>query len=273
MNPVQRSAVLTPFASATLLAFLLAGASAAAITLITVSEEIDLGRRMNANVRKEVPVLRDARTNDYVRSVGARLVRVASGPRYPYSFGVVDYRDVNAFALPGGPVWLHRGVLHEAANESQVAAVLAHEIAHIAERHAAEQVTKSSIAAVGFGLLGAVLGNSGGAAGAQTAAGALTSSMFLKFSRDDEREADRAGLRMLMRAGWDGRGMVELFDTLRRISADDPGQVQTFFSSHPSPRDRITALRRELPRTPKGRRDSAEFQAVKSRLTQRRHVG
>jgi predicted Zn-dependent protease len=248
----------------------LAAAPVGAIALISVAEEIELGRRLDANVRREVPVLRDARTLAYVRGVASRLVRVAPGPKYPYSFAVADEREINAFALPGGPVWIHRGVLQAATNESQVAGVLAHEIAHIAQRHAADKVTKSSIATIGFGLLGAVLGNSGGAGAAQTAAGVLTNGMFLKFSRDDERDADRVGLQLLMRAGWDGRGMVELFDVIRRAAAREPGLVETFFSSHPAPRDRMAALQAELPRRRAGRRDSQEFRALKARLARRR---
>jgi len=157
-------------------------------------------------------------------------------------------------------VWIHRGVLHSATNESQVAGVLAHEIAHIAQRHAADQLTSVTLTNWGLGLLGAVLGNSGGAGAAQIAAGFLANGVFLKFSRDDEREADRVGLDIMRRAGWDGRGMVELFDILRRESARDPGSVEVFFSSHPSPQDRMAQLREKdlVPR--------AEYDAAVSRM-------
>jgi predicted Zn-dependent protease len=90
--------------------------------------------------------------------------------------------------------------------------------------------------------------------------------MFLKFSRDDERDADRAGLQILTRAGWDGRGMVELFELLRKEGQRDPSAVQAFFSSHPSPADRIATLRSQMSRGNAGRRDSAQFQAIKARL-------
>jgi predicted Zn-dependent protease len=237
-----------------------------AITLISVEQEVEIGRQANAKAKKELPELRDAEVAAYVRSIAARLVRVAPGPKYPYTFSVVNYREINAFALPGGPVWLHRGVLHSATNESQVAGVLAHEIAHIAERHAASQLTKGAMANLGLGLLGAVLGNSGGAGAAQTAASFMTQGMFLKFSRDDEREADRVGLRMLTRAGWDARGMVELFDLLGRAANRDPGLVDSFFSSHPSPADRIKDLRADVATMKGGRRDTAQFRAIRSKL-------
>jgi predicted Zn-dependent protease len=238
----------------------------AAITLMSVDQEIAIGREANAKVRKDVPELTDAGVRAYVRGIVQRLVRVAPGPKYPYAVSVANYREINAFALPGGPLWINRGVLHAATNESQVAGVLAHEIAHIAERHAADQMTKALATNFGLGMLGAFLGNSGGAGAAKAAAGLLANSMFMKFSRDDELEADRAGLQMLVRAGWDGRGMVELFEILRRESRRDPLQVETFFSSHPAPADRIAALKSRVARAGSGRRDSQEFRTVKARL-------
>jgi predicted Zn-dependent protease len=241
-------------------------ATTAQFSLVSVEQEIEIGRETNAQVRKEVPEVRDAQATTYIRTIGQRLARQASGPKYPYSFSMADYREINAFALPGGPVWIHRGVLHAATNESQVAGVLAHEVAHIAQRHAAGQLTKGMMANLGLGLLGAVLGNGAGGSAAQAAAGFLTNGIFMKFSRDDEREADRVGLQLLTRAGWDGRGMVELFEILQREARRNPGSVETFFSSHPSPQDRIARLRDDVTRRPGGTRDSRQFQAVKARL-------
>ena len=237
-----------------------------AITLISVQQEIAIGREANATARKEIPALADPEVTAYVRSIGSRLARVAPGPKYPYSFTVANYREINAFALPGGPVWINRGVLHAATTESQVAGVLAHEVAHIAQRHAADQMTKAMAANFGLGILGALLGNAGGAAAARTAAGLGANLWFLKFSRDDEAEADTVGLRILRRAGWDGRGMVELFQTLEREQGRDPAAVEVFFSSHPAPRDRLRALQADVARHKGGVRDSAKFRSVKARL-------
>jgi predicted Zn-dependent protease len=237
-----------------------------AITLVSVEDEIQIGRQANAQVHKQVPELGDAQTVAYVRGLAQRLVRSAPGPRYPYSFEVADYREINAFALPGGPVWVHRGVIHAATNESQVAGVVAHEIAHIAQRHAADQLTKAMIANWGLGVLGAFLGNSGGASAAQVAARLMAGGVFLKFSRDDEREADRIGAQIMRRAGWNANGMIELFEILQREATRDPGRVELFFSSHPSPGDRIARLQAEVGRGASGRRDSQQFQQVKARL-------
>jgi beta-barrel assembly-enhancing protease len=248
------------------LALLVSTSAAAQFGLVSVEQEIQTGRRVDAEVRREMPVLKDAEVTAYVHSLGRRLAQHAPGPKYPYRVSVVDYREINAFALPGGPIWVHRGLMHAASNESQVAGVLAHEVAHIAQRHSADQLTKATMANWGLGVLGALLGNSAGAGAAQMAAGFLTNGVFLKFSRDDEREADQVGLQILRRAGWNPRGMVELFEVLRREAARDPGSVETFFSTHPSPQDRINRLQRQIGRNPSGRRDTPEFQTIKTRL-------
>jgi predicted Zn-dependent protease len=195
------------------------------------------------------------------------LAAKARGPKYPYSFSVANYRDLNAFALPGGPVWVNRGVLQTARTESQVAGVLAHEIAHVAQRHAAQQISKGMIANGLLGLLGAVLGNAGGARTAQTGAQVIAGGYLMKFSRDDEREADRVGVEIVRRAGWDPRGLLEFMELLRAQAGRDPGSVEVFLSTHPSPAERVRQLRVQLsPPKAGGRRDSASFQRVRSTL-------
>jgi beta-barrel assembly-enhancing protease len=243
----------------------LLAAAVLGVTLIGVSEEIELGRQANAKITRELPQFRDAAITTYVRSIGRTLARSARGPKYPYSFSVADYREINAFALPGGPIWINRGVLHAATNESQLAGVLAHEIAHISQRHAARQVTNGAFANWGLGLLSALLGNTGGATTARTAAGLMANGIFLKFSRDDEREADRVGLQILTRAGWDRRGMAELFEVLQRAQKRDPVAVELFFSTHPPPAERIRQLRADAVGRSGGRRDSSAFRQARAR--------
>jgi predicted Zn-dependent protease len=179
---------------------------------------------------------------------------------------VANYREINAFALPGGPVWVNRGALQAAGTESQLAGVLAHEIAHISQRHAAQQVSNAMVTNFGLSLLGALLGNSGGATAANIAARYVASGAFLKFSRDDEREADRVGAGIMARAGWDPHGMIELMETIREQERRDPGSVEVFFSNHPSPTDRVALLARVVPKARSGKRDGAEFQSVRARL-------
>jgi predicted Zn-dependent protease len=237
-----------------------------AITLISVADEIKLGREAQKQVRASTPQVHGASAS-YVAAIGRQLAAKAGGPKYPYGFSVANYRDLNAFALPGGPVWVNRGVLQSARTESQVAGVLAHEIAHVARRHAAQQISKGVIANGLLGLLGAVLGNVGGARTAQTGARVLAGGYLMKFSRDDEREADRVGVEILRRAGWDPRGLPEFLEIIRDQAGRDPGSVEVFLSTHPSPAERVEHLRAQIRGKTAGRRDSAAFQRVRAALT------
>jgi predicted Zn-dependent protease len=243
------------------------------LTLISVSQEIELGKQTQQQVKAKVPQMTDATVVSYVQSVGRRLSARAGGPRYPYSFSVANYREINAFALPGGPVWIHRGTITAARNEAQVASVLAHEVAHIAERHAADQLTKGLVANGLLGLLGAVLGNDRSARTAQIAAQALAGGYMLKFSRDDEREADRVGARIMRQAGWDPREMIGFMDVLRQQQGRDPSSVEVFLSSHPGPTERAQLLRTDLRSVSGGRKDSDQFRQVKARIARMKPAG
>jgi beta-barrel assembly-enhancing protease len=237
-----------------------------ALKLISVKDEIAIGQQAQQEVRRQVPQLRDATVTNYVASLGRQLAARADGPRYPYSFDVANKREINAFALPGGPIWIHRGAIEAAQNEAQLAGVLAHEIAHIANRHAADQITKGTFANVGLGALGALLGGGNGAKIAQLGAGVAAQATMMKFSRDAEREADMKGLLYMKRAGYDPRGMVEFLQVLRARQGRDPGSVRTFFASHPAPAERVARLQQEANRLGGGKRDSTQFRQVQSRL-------
>jgi predicted Zn-dependent protease len=232
-------------------------------SLVSVEQEIAIGRQAQTEVRKQVPEL-GADVRAYVGGIGRELVRHADGPKYPYTFSVANYREINAFALPGGPVWINRGAIDAARNESQLAGVLAHEVAHVARRHAAYQLTKGIIADGLLALLGAVLGNDGSARAAQVAAQVLAGGYLLKFSRDDEREADRVGIDIMRRAGWDQRGMVDFLEILRDRQGRTPSDVELFLSSHPSPATRVEELR-PLARGG-GRRDIVRFRTIRGQL-------
>ena len=250
----------------TLALTLWASTAIGAFQLISVRDEIALGRQAQQDVRRQVPELRDAVVSHYIENLGRRIAARADGPKYPYSFDVANNREINAFALPGGPIWINRGAIDIAQNESQVAGVLAHEIAHVANRHAASQITKGTFAQAGMGLLGALLGGSHGAQVAQIGAGIAAQSVMMKFSRDAERQADMKGLAYMKRAGYDPRGMVEFLQVLRARQGHDPGSVATFFSSHPAPSERVARLQQEASRLAGGRRNSAAFQQVQARL-------
>jgi predicted Zn-dependent protease len=250
----------------TSLLVLLGASGAAAFSLISVEQEVAAGRQAQQEIRSKVPQLRDAAISNYVSRIGRRLAAHAPGPEYPYSFTVADERTANAFALPGGPIWIHRGTLELAQNEAQVAAVLAHEVAHVAERHAAEQLTKATVANGLLGLLGAALDGRRGETAARIGAGVGAQFLFLKFSRNDEREADRVGAAIMQAAGWDGAGMAEFFDVLQHQQRRSPGSVEQFLSSHPSPGSRAELLR--AADAPGGRRTSPAFAQMKQDLAE-----
>ena len=236
------------------------------LKLVSVNDEIAIGKKAQQEVRQQVPQLRDATVSNYIASLGRKLAARADGPRFPYTFSVANYREINAFALPGGPIWIHRGAIDAARTEGQLVGVIAHEIAHIANRHAAEQITKGTMANVGLGLLGALLGSGTGAQIAQMGAGLAANATMMKFSRDHERQADMKALQYMKRAGYDPRGMVEFLQVLRARQGRDPGSVQTFFASHPAPAERVRRLEQEATRLAGGRRDSQSFQNVQARL-------
>ena len=252
--------------SRTLSIIALLSVTAGAIQLVSVADEIAIGRQAQAKVKQETPQLKDAAVQAYVARIGRQLAAHAKGERYPYSFSVADYREINAFALPGGPVWVNRGAMQAAGTESQLAGVLAHEIAHISQRHAAQQLSKAMVTNLGLGLLGALLGNAGGSGAANIAARYVASGAFLKFSRDDEQEADRIGVGIMARAGWDPHGMIDLMESIRAQEKRDPSSVEIFFSNHPSPKDRVARLTRVVPQRRTGKRDSADFQSIRARL-------
>jgi predicted Zn-dependent protease len=238
----------------------------AAQSTLSLEDEYSLGRMVMRGLRESGRVIEDPELSEYLQSLGLRLSSQAHDGNRNFNFFVVKDPAINAFALPGGFIGVHAGLLMETDSESELAGVLAHEVAHIAQRHAADQITKQLAVNGLLGLLGALLGNAGGGARtAQIGAQILAGGYMLKFSRDDEREADRIGMRIMQSAGWDPRGMADFMDVLRREQGRDPGSVEVFLSSHPAPGERAALLRRAVGSQVKGRRDSGAFRSVKSR--------
>lgn len=248
-------------------AFLLRpAAAAAAIVLISVPEEVAMGRRAQTAMAARTPRLESADVQAYVRDLGRRLAAAAGGPAFAYSFDVANLPEVNALALPGGHVWVYRGALVIARSEAELAGVLAHEVAHVVERHAARQASTAMVANVGLELLSALLGNTGGAVTSGMAANALTGSVFLGFSREDELVADREGARILRKAGWDPDGLASFLEAARATAKKNPTALDVFFSTHPATEDRIAALRHASRTRRASPRDSPAFGAMKKRL-------
>ncbi|TMQ71888.1 MAG: hypothetical protein E6K80_04215 [Candidatus Eisenbacteria bacterium] len=214
--------------------------------VFTVDQDVEIGRQSALQVEKQIPTLSDPAIQSYVASLGARLAARAPGPRFAYHFKVVNLSDVNAFALPGGYVYVHRGLLEQVRTEGELAGVLAHEIAHVALRHPTNQASKAYLAQAGLGLLGGLLD---GRSSSRRVVGALggfgLNTLFLKFSRTMETQADVVGTQIMHRAGYDPMEMAHFFDALSRQAGGNPGRFAVFLSNHPAPADREARVRRE----------------------------
>jgi Zn-dependent protease with chaperone function len=236
---------------------------------LSEEQELELGRQTSIEVEKEYPILNDAGVTQFVNQMGQDLVRRSGRRDIQYYFKVVDSKDINAFALPGGYIYLNRGVLEAADSEAEVAGVLAHEIGHVVARHSAEQVAKMQLAGLGLGVLGAILGDGGKSQMANMAAQMVTSGVFMKYSREAEREADRLGAQNMYDAGYDPSAMVTFFNKLADGRQTEPNAVEGFFASHPSPNERagnVSDLIASFPDRRAYRSDSRAFVQTKQSL-------
>jgi Zn-dependent protease with chaperone function len=236
------------------------------------SQDVQAGREAAAQVEQQMPILRDADATAYLDDVGRRLVAAIpqefQHPEFRYSFQLVNARDINAFALPGGPMYVNRGMIEAARTEGEMAGVMAHELSHVALRHGTAQATKaqkySILAGVGA-IAGAVLGGPAGSVigqGSQVAVGTY----FLKFSREYETEADVLGAQIMARAGYDPRDLANMFKTLEQQSGGSGGPQ--FMSDHPAPANRYARINQEanLLRVNNPIRASRDFDRIKERL-------
>lgn len=213
-----------------------------------VTDDIKLGRDASRQVEQQMPVLNDAEATRYVQQVGRRLVDAIPSefrqPEFQYTFQIINARDINAFALPGGPMYVNRGMIEAAKNEGEMAGVMAHEISHVALRHATAQATKQSnplnqILGVGAILGGAILGGEAGAVLGQQ----IYKGVFVNpYSRDYETQADILGARIMADAGYDPRDLANIFQT---ISQQGGGRGPEWLSTHPDPGNRFNNINRE----------------------------
>lgn len=238
--------------------------------LFSVEQDVELGRQSAQQIAQQVPLLRDEQTVNYVRQLGARLAARAPGHRFPYQFNVVASREVNAFALPGGFIFVNAGAIMNARNEGELAGVMAHEIMHVALRHGTNQASKAYVAQAGIGIISGILGSGENPDMAQvinTIGGAGANMVFLKFGRTAETQSDLAGARIMAEAGYDPRDMAAFFRTLQ---AQGGQRAPEFLSDHPDPGNRIAAINEALPNLPisgNPTRDTRDFQQVRARLT------
>jgi predicted Zn-dependent protease len=237
-----------------------------------VQDDIKLGRDASREVARQFPLIHDNQTERYVESVGERLV-AAIPPEFQqsafdYQFDVVNARDINAFALPGGPMFVNRGMIEAAKNEGEMAGVMAHEISHVALRHATAQATKQSSFGNQLGTIGLILGGAifGGQGGAQL--GAIGAQVLqTRYSRDYETQADVLGSQILANAGYDPRDLANMFRTIAQQNSG--GRAPEWLSSHPDPGNRYQNINREASRlnvVANPRKITPDFRRIQERL-------
>src|SRR6266850_3525706 len=238
-----------------------------------VADDVKLGQEAAAQVQKEMPLLNDPSVEEYVAGIGQRLVRVIPAeyqhPEFRYTFRVVNQKEINAFALPGGPMFLNRGMIEAARDDGEIAGVMAHELSHVLLRHGtaqASKATKYEVGQIAGAVLGAIVGGGWGQVISQgTQFGIGTA--FLRFSREFERQADIEGTHIMAGAGYDPRDMAGMFKTIEKQGGSGGPQ---WLSDHPDPGNRIEYITREAQalRVENPVRDTRGFQQVQAHLKQ-----
>jgi len=236
--------------------------------VMTVNEETALGKKLLMQLRQQLPPIEDVSLNHYLRSLGTRLLAAAPDVTQPYTFLIINDPRINAFATPGGIIVINTGLIHAAQNESELAAVISHEISHVTQRHLARFYARSSKWDLGttLGMIAAIVvaaHNPAVGEAALLSSMAVNSSAKLSFTRDNEHEADRIGRQILERAGYDTGAIGRFFERLQAQNQRDPSLTSEFLQTHPLPASRIAdsfSLHRS-----DGVKDSQQFQLFKAR--------
>jgi len=237
------------------------------LNAFTPQQDIEVGKRAAADAERQLAMCNAPKVDAYLTQLGTRLVAKlpTNGVQYPFEFHCVNDKAINAFALPGGYVFINRGAIEVADNEAQLAAVMAHELSHVALRHGTNQATKAEAAQGFMGIVSGIFGGSTGGAiltglGAFAAGGVL-----LRYSRTAESQADVMGTQVLYDAGYDPRAMAQFFE---KLEAETKGKnPPEFLSDHPNPEHRVERVEEEIDKVggpqPNAKRDSSEFEAIK----------
>jgi Zn-dependent protease with chaperone function len=233
-------------------------------------QDVELGRKAVQEVRKEYPIINDEVISGYLKKLGDRLVAVAppelNQPVYEYSFTPVNVKEINAFALPGGPMFVNRGMFDAASEEGEVVGVMAHELSHVLLRHGTANMTKANNPWLQLGQIAGVVGGAmvGGAAGSAIGQGSQVAlgSILLRYSRDFEKQADLLGAQMMARAGYDPRSLAHMFETIEKQSKGGSGPQ--WMSSHPNPGNRTVYITQEAQKLTLGEpADTSGFAGIK----------
>lgn len=231
--------------------------------IFTLDQDIQMGRQSAAEVRKTQTVVDNGELTGYLTRISARLVKSPRAGKFTFQFAVLNDKSINAFALPGGPVFVHTGLLAAIDNESQLAGVLAHEMSHVALRHGTHEASKAMLVQAPLALLGATIGDDSTIAKiAQEGIALGAQSVLLKYSRDAERDADLNGARIMNDAGYNPVEMARFFEKLQAQGSGGDGLLANWLSDHPSPGNRVKAVEDEIRYLPSASYRETEPQTV-----------
>jgi predicted Zn-dependent protease len=217
------------------------------LMLVSEDQEIAMGKESDPAIIQQMGVYPDSAWQRYISDIGHRLAAKGERPQLPWTFRVIDDPVINAFALPGGFVYITRGILAEFSSEAELSGVLGHEIGHVTARHSAQQMTKQQVAQLGLGVASVASKDVAKYADVATQGLGL---LFLKFSRDDESQADELGLRYMRRAGYDPRQMPTIFAMLGRVTAASGSRLPEWQATHPDPEHRLQRMQQLLAAIP-----------------------
>jgi len=239
------------------------------VNFYSLEKEIALGKQLAQEVERQAKIIDDPIIAEYVNRVGQNLVR-NSDAKVPFTIKVLDSEDVNAFALPGGFFFVNSGLILKADSESELAGVMAHEIAHVAARHGTKQATRGEMAQIGMIAASIFVPYTWAGYAAMQGANMAIPLGFLRFSRGFEREADFLGLQYMYKAGYDPTSFVDFFEKIETLEKRKPGTISKVFSTHPPTDDRIKASQEEIQKILKSKPEyvvnTSEFNDVKGRL-------
>lgn len=234
--------------------------------LFSAQEEVQAGKQAAGDVPKQLPLLPDSSpVTKYIQRLGAQLAARAPGEKWPYNFHVVNQKEINAFALPGGPVYVNVGTIQAADSEAQLAGVMAHEVSHVVQRHGTRAASKQMAAQLPLAILGGLLGGSAMAQMARLGISFGVGSYFLKNSRQAEKEADLLGADIMYDSGYNPHAMAQFFDKIR---SQGGSRAPEFLSDHPDPGNRAQYVSQEVGTLPakQYRGDSADFRRTKQEV-------
>jgi beta-barrel assembly-enhancing protease len=239
------------------------------VNLYSLEKEMALGKQLAQEVQRQAKLVEDPLISEYINRIGQNLVR-NSDARVPFTFQVIEGDSPNAFALPGGYVFVYTALIKIADEEDELAAAMAHEIAHVAARHMTKQATKSQIVNLAGVPVGVILGGGIGGAVVRQGANFGIPAVFMRFTRQDESEADYLGVQYLYAAGYDPNGAISIFEKLESLEKKRPGTVARIFSTHPMDAARIRKTEEEIGRILPAKDEyvvnTSEYMAIRQRM-------